>query len=96
MNELAILSSGFEDMGWPEGRYVDKWTIPHFLCGVGIGIATSALKIRYPTDWIIGTTIIVGWEIYEHFVPPKEYLENHIVDTIVGLGGFGLIKLFVH
>ena len=90
MKELQILA---DRLGWEEGRYVDQWTIPHFLSGIGIGIATSALKIRYPTDWIVGITIIVGWEIYEHYFPPKEYFENHIVDIIVGLGGFGLVKL---
>ena len=92
MNELEILA---DRLGWEEGRYVDKWTIPHFLCGCGIGIATSALKIKYPTDWIIAISLIIGWEIREYVIPPREYWENRIVDIIVGLAGFGLIKLLI-
>ena len=92
MNEIEIIA---DRLGWEEGRYVDQWTIPHFLCGAGIGIAASALKIHYPTDLIIAISLIIGWEIREYLIPPKEYPENRIVDAIVGFAGFGLVRMFI-
>ena len=95
MNELETLSSGFEDMGWPEGKYIDNWTVIHIFAGAGIGVALKLLKIRYPTDLIAATVIMCGWEIYERSIPPIEYHENHITDIFAGLAGFGAIKLLM-
>jgi len=95
MTELETLSYG-EGLGWTEGKYFDRWSIEHFIAGAGIGIALEIVKFRYPIDVITATGIMIGWEVYECFVPPKEYWQNHIVDVLIGLAGFGLIKFLCY
>ena len=74
-----------------EGKYIDMWTIVHFLVGVILGVI-----LRYSTGFdfigkfLIAAFLLILWEKIEPIIWPgwNETLENQVCDVIFGLIGF--------
>lgn len=78
---------------WREGRYLDLWSVVHFLSGVvfigwmllfGFGVG-----VIFP----IYLVLIIVWEIFEHKREIHEHMPNKFVDIVIGLLGF--LSVFV-
>ena len=83
--------SGFHyDKIWKEGKYVDWWSVIHFLNGIFFSGIIFILKLHFSIGIIIFLALFVGWEVIE----PGEVLSNKITDVIIGMAGFLLYLLF--
>jgi hypothetical protein len=70
-----------------ELRYVDWWSVPHFLSGVllamfGIGVA-----------WV--AALAIAWELIEITAAVDEYPTNRVVDVVLALAGWLLVNAIV-
>lgn len=65
-----------------EGKYVDWWSIPHFVTGVLFGL------IGLPLLYVTG--IAVAWEIVEIYAQTPEYPTNRATDVVLAIAGWAL------
>ncbi len=79
---------------WGEGKYLDFWSINHFLSGVvltGWGVFFGfSLKISF----VVYVALAIGWEIFEIFKGIHEYFGNKVMDVVTGIIGSLLICVF--
>ncbi|MBI3573637.1 hypothetical protein HY090_01145 [Candidatus Kaiserbacteria bacterium] len=77
------------NVGWAHGRYLDFWSIIHFLTGVILG--AGALLLNVPLlPLLIGIFLIASvYEMGEVLAGIAEDLENVIIDILIAvLGAF--------
>lgn len=73
---------------WNEKRYIDLWSVVHFLFGVLFVFAADYFELTFLAALITLTVLTTIWEVVEHFsVGPTEYFSNRVTDVIfAGLG----------
>lgn len=73
---------------WNERRYIDLWSVVHFLFGVLFVFAADYFELTFLAALITLTVLTTIWEVVEHFsVGATEYLSNRVTDVIfAGLG----------
>lgn len=79
---------------WKEGKYIDAWSIVHFLSGLFLGFILNALGFSIFEGFLIAALLVILWEIIEPHIWPKwhETWQNQIVDIIIGLIGYLVAK----
>ena len=76
-------------MSWQiDGKYLDLWSMVHFLGGSLIAIAIFLLRVNFVVGLCLALTLMILWEIYEDNIVAGEQLSNKIVDVAIGLSGF--------
>ena len=65
-----------------EGKYVDWWSIPHFVAGVLFALAGIGLGFV--------VAIATVWEIVEVYAHTKEHPQNRVVDVLLAAAGWAL------
>jgi len=68
---------------WNEGRLVDLWTVVHFLSGAIIGFLGEISLLSFKQVLIIGTALLILWEVFEHVRGIRETLLNRVVDVLI-------------
>jgi hypothetical protein len=63
-----------------EGKYLDLWSIPHFLVGVLLWLVGLDLV------WV--TVLAVTWEIIEATSRVHEYPTNRVMDVVLAVAGW--------
>jgi hypothetical protein len=82
---------------WKNGKFVDLWSIGHFILGMLLAYAIPFLEIRFSWAFFTALLIMFLWELFEVFAKIKETMTNRIIDILLGLLGFLLIiPLFSH
>ena len=73
---------------WKHGKYIDLWSIVHFLSGTLV--ASLAYWLELPFFWatVIAIVGVLGWEFVEAATRIIESKTNVIMDIIIGLAGF--------
>lgn len=68
-----------------EGKYVDWWSIPHFVVGVLFGLVGMRL----------GYVVIIAsvWEIVEVFAHTREAPTNRVTDIVLAAAGWATANL---
>lgn len=74
---------------WNEGKYVDLWSLIHFLFGILFVFAADFFEITFVVALIVLTVVAALWEVIE-FVSGKagEYFSNRVADIIFSDLGF--------
>jgi len=79
MNKLDI---------WKESKYLDLWSVNHFLSGVVFTGWMLEAGLDIWIVFIIYASLAVGWEIYETIKKLHEHIGNKIMDVVTGIAGF--------
>lgn len=79
---------------WREGKYLDLWSIPHFLSGFSLGLAMHFTGFAVAPSFIIGFLLLVGYEMFEAIAKIEETPQNRTLDVAVGMASFAPALLF--
>lgn len=70
-----------------ERRYVDWWSVPHFLGGVILAMFGIGLV------WVAG--LAIAWEGIELATNVEEYPTNRVCDIVLAVAGWALVNALV-
>ncbi len=73
---------------WREGKYLDLWSVPHFLSGIALALAMHFLGFGALPTSIIALLLLVAYEMFEALVKIEETRMNRILDVVVGMASF--------
>jgi hypothetical protein len=88
---ITVVISKVKKKRFGEGKYIDTWTIVHFLVGVILGVILHYFtNFDLTESFLIAAFLLILWEKIEPIFWPRwnETLENQICDVIFGLIGF--------
>ena len=82
---------------WNEGKYLDLWSLNHFLSGIVFAGWMFFFGLSIEKIFIVYFIIAVGWELYELLEKTRaqEYLGNKIMDVVTGIAGFFAVILYL-
>ena len=72
---------------WEEGRVFDRWMVVHFVSGVAGGFSNVLFDLRTRGVYALGLSLLLLWEVGEHFQRVVESWENRLLDLAVGAAG---------
>jgi hypothetical protein len=73
---------------WREGKWLDLWSVVHFLSGVSLGLGISFFKFDTLSSVIIVFLLLVAYEMWEAMVKIEETPQNRTMDVVVGMVSF--------
>lgn len=73
---------------WREGKWLDTWSIVHFLSGVTIGFFPKYLGLDTFSAYVIVFLLLVSYEMFEALVQIEETPQNRFMDVVVGMASF--------
>jgi hypothetical protein len=73
---------------WREGKWLDLWSVVHFLSGVSLGLGISFFKFGTVSSVIIVFLLLVAYEMWEAMVKIEETPQNRFMDVVVGMVSF--------
>ena len=73
---------------WKHGKYVDSWSIVHFLWGIILAAALYRFGVEFIFALIISLVLLITWELIEWFINVIEPRANVLVDLAIGIAGF--------
>ncbi len=73
---------------WREGKWLDLWSVVHFLSGVSLGLGMYLLKLGTMSTIIIVFLLLVAYEMWEAMVKIEETPQNRFMDVVVGMVSF--------
>jgi hypothetical protein len=73
---------------WREGKWVDLWSVVHFLSGMTMGFVASFSNFSRSPAIIIVFLLLVAYEMFEALVKIKETPQNRFMDVVVGMASF--------
>ncbi|MEO5635017.1 MAG: hypothetical protein ABIR14_00285 [Candidatus Paceibacterota bacterium] len=79
---------------WKEGKYLDLWSVNHFLSGVVFTGWMLFLHFESFTILFSYLFVAIGWEVFEKFRGIHEHMGNRVVDVIVGVLGVFTVYIF--
>jgi hypothetical protein len=72
---------------WSHGKYVDMWSLIHFLSGIMIsGIAF--LFLQPFSSFVFVFVVAVLWEVFEAMVGIGEDIANYVTDIVIAVVGY--------
>ncbi len=80
---------------WREGKWLDLWSVVHFLTGISTGLGFSILGFDFLPSVIIAFLAFTAYEFWEARVKIRETPQNRVMDVVVGLASFVPTFLFV-
>jgi hypothetical protein len=80
---------------WREGKFVDLWSLVHFVGGFALGAILVFLEVEPYIASAIGVALFVGWEFVEFLVKIHEHGSNRLSDLVFDYAGFFLAQLYV-
>ncbi|HXF43941.1 MAG TPA: hypothetical protein VNK70_00460 [Candidatus Paceibacterota bacterium] len=79
---------------WAEGKYVDLWSVNHFLSGVLVGALLLILKVPFLPAAVIAFLLFVGYELFEVALQIEEHFTNRVTDVVIDVAGFLVASYF--
>lgn len=73
---------------WREGKYLDLWSVPHFLSGMGVAFVLYFFDFATNAAFIIAFLLLVAYEMFEVIVKIEETRWNRTLDVVVGMVSF--------
>jgi hypothetical protein len=80
---------------WREGKYLDLWSVVHFLTGISTALGLSAFHFGFLPSVIIALVSFVAYEMWEAMVKIKETPQNRFLDVVVGMASYVPTALYV-
>lgn len=75
---------------WKHGRFVDLWSVVHLTSGMALALACLFLGSGFWTSFLIATSLLIGWEVFEWAIGIIEPSLNVTIDLVLGVLGFVL------
>jgi hypothetical protein len=73
---------------WREGKYLDLWSVPHFLSGMLVGFALRYIGLATLPAFVIALVLLIAYEFFEYFADIEEMFTNSVMDVVVGMVSF--------
>src|SRR3990167_4615278 len=73
---------------WREGKYLDLWSVPHFLSGMAVAFGLFFLDFATNAAFIIAILLLVAYEMFEVIAKIEETRWNRVLDVVVGMASF--------
>lgn len=73
---------------WREGKYLDLWSVPHFLSGMCVAFGLFFLDYTANAAFVIVFLLLVAYEMFEVIAKIEETRWNRILDVVVGMASF--------
>jgi hypothetical protein len=73
---------------WREGKYLDLWSVPHFLTGMVVAFALYFFGFETVSAFVIAFLLLVGYEMFEALVKIEETRWNRALDVVIGMLSF--------
>jgi uncharacterized membrane protein YeaQ/YmgE (transglycosylase-associated protein family) len=73
---------------WKHGKYVDTWSVVHFLSGLLLVGFFYKIGYEFIPALVFSTLLLLAWEVFEWIIKIIEPSVNVMVDIVVGLAGF--------
>ncbi len=73
---------------WREGKWVDLWSVVHFLSGSSTAFAIAWLGFGFQASALIAFLLFVAYELWEAMVKIEETPQNRFMDVVVGMASF--------
>ena len=73
---------------WREGKYLDLWSVPHFLSGVVVALSLYVFGFEVRSAFVIAFLLLVGYEMFEVIAKIDETRWNRTLDVVVGMVSF--------
>ena len=86
----------FYDVKLWKRRYIDLWTIPHFIIGVLFAFYALLENFSLFSSFYLLVAIAVLWELFEFKYDLTESFTNRIVDVFSSITGFYLTVVLVY
>ncbi len=81
---------------WREGKYLDLWSVPHFLSGMCVAFALFFLGFALNAALTIAFLLLVAYEMFEVIAQIEETRWNRVLDVVVGMASFAPTFLLAH
>lgn len=75
---------------WRHGRYVDLWSLVHFLSGVLLALGFYGLGFALTIAVTFSAILLIAWEVFEWAIRIIEPTPNVLVDVLIGFLGLGI------
>ncbi|MGC9602759.1 MAG: hypothetical protein ABSE76_03435 [Minisyncoccia bacterium] len=79
---------------WREGKWLDLWSVVHFLSGISIGLGFYVLHVGTVASPLLALTVLIAYEMWERLMRMEETFANGCMDVIVGMFSF-LLTFFM-
>jgi len=73
---------------WREGKWLDLWSVIHFLSGITIGFFPRYLGLKGFSAYAIVFLLLVLYEMFEALAKIEETPQNRVMDVVVGIASF--------
>lgn len=73
---------------WREGKWLDLWSVVHFLSGISIGLGLYFLQFGTLASIVCTFLVLISYEMWEMLVQIAEAPTNRFMDIVVGMVGF--------
>ncbi len=73
---------------WREGKWLDLWSVVHFLSGMSIGFVAVLAPFGAVANVTIVFLLLVVYEMWEALVKIEETPQNRFMDVVVGMASF--------
>jgi hypothetical protein len=73
---------------WKHGKYVDTWSVVHFLSGFLLVAVFYMLEYQFTSALGLSILLLIAWEGFEWLTKIIEPSINVVMDIIIGLLGF--------
>ncbi|MDP2648497.1 MAG: hypothetical protein Q8P19_01200 [bacterium] len=79
---------------WREGKWMDLWSVVHFLSGVSVALGLALLGFGTMAAFTISFLMLVAYELWEAMVKIEETPQNRVMDVVVGMVSFAPTFLY--
>ena len=73
---------------WREGKWLDLWSVVHFLSGISIGFSLYLLNFGALASVVLALLLLISYEMWEAMVKIEETPANRFMDVVVGMVSF--------
>ncbi len=73
---------------WREGKWLDLWSVVHFLSGISIGLGFYFLHFGVFASVVLALLSLISYEMWEMLVQIEEASTNRFMDVVVGIASF--------
>ena len=79
---------------WRQGKWLDLWSVVHFLSGILIGLGFYFLHVGAFASVALALVSLVAYEMWERLMQMEETFANGCMDVVVGMFSF-LLAFFI-
>jgi hypothetical protein len=73
---------------WREGKWLDLWSVVHFLSGTSVGLGFYFLHFGALASVVLALVCLTAYEMWEVIVQIEEKPTNRFMDVVVGMASF--------